>query len=465
MPRGTLTEEQKLQRQKLLKKLAKGTVASEQIEEDVKKLREAKERVVWKTFSLYASYWNFEKADKEKRLVKWIASNEALDCYWDIVRFDAMKDAFDDYMKFWNVREMHWPSAVGTVKDYEFDNETKSTIIEAKIVDDMAWTKVLEWVYKGFSIWGKVIEAEPLMIKTYDDDWNEYEQWTGWLDITKLELIEISVVDRPANPEALIEAYKSHNAGKEEWFVPDLAFISKDIAKAKESEDCSLVKKILSPKKADDMFDKVWKNIVAHFQKDQDVNVEEMKDDEAKVSITKAELYSLVKTFVAKAVEEAEAWEEPAEETPAEEKPEENNEAETPAETEEKVEEETPETPETPEWEVVEKSEETPETETPETPAEETPKADDETPAEEKVEEEKTVENGEEVAKMITAGFEKMQSELLKKIDSQNEKISNLEKAVNEKDATINEMMKKAGFSMQIDAPAKKEESIFKWLL
>ena len=54
-----------------------------------------------------------------------------------------------------------------------------------------------------------------------------------------------------------------------------------------------------------------------------------------------------------------------------------------------------------------------------------------------------------------------MQSELLKKFDAQDARIENLEKSLQEKQATMDEMMKKAGFSTQKDAPVK-EQSIFK---
>jgi hypothetical protein len=57
MPRGQLTESQMIQRQKLLKRVAKGTtIASEKIEDEVKKMNDAKSSILGKTFSLYASY-------------------------------------------------------------------------------------------------------------------------------------------------------------------------------------------------------------------------------------------------------------------------------------------------------------------------------------------------------------------------------------------------------------------------
>jgi hypothetical protein len=60
----------------------------------------------------------------------------------------------------------------------------------------MAWKKCQEGVYNGFSIGGNIIEKIGNSIE-------------------KLRLIEISVVDRPANPEALFSVVKFDDSGKE----------------------------------------------------------------------------------------------------------------------------------------------------------------------------------------------------------------------------------------------------------
>lgn|SRR3990167_7574859 len=52
-------------------------------------------------------------------------------------------------MKFANIREMHQPSAVGVTKEYSHDEF--GTWVGVKVVDDIAWKKVKEQVYKGFS--------------------------------------------------------------------------------------------------------------------------------------------------------------------------------------------------------------------------------------------------------------------------------------------------------------------------
>ena len=136
-------------------------------------------------------YAQISKVDEEQRMVWGYATTGARDSQGEIVTKDAIAAAWDDYMKFANIREMHQPSAVGVVKEYSFDDT--GVMIGAKVVDDAAWEKVKEQVYKGFSIGGKKLPGG-------------YDALTK--TITSLQLTEISLVDRPANPESLITMYK-----------------------------------------------------------------------------------------------------------------------------------------------------------------------------------------------------------------------------------------------------------------
>lgn len=136
-------------------------------------------------------YAQISKVDEEQRMVWGYATTGARDSQGEIVTKDAIAAAWDDYMKFANIREMHQPSAVGVVKEYSFDDT--GVMIGAKVVDDAAWEKVKEQVYKGFSIGGKKLPGG-------------YDAVTK--TITALQLTEISLVDRPANPESLITMYK-----------------------------------------------------------------------------------------------------------------------------------------------------------------------------------------------------------------------------------------------------------------
>ncbi len=142
-------------------------------------------------------YVPFAKIDEEQRMVYGLASSEAVDSDGEIIEFEAIKAALPDYMKFGNVREMHAMSAAGVVKEAEAQEDTKQLWIWVKVVDDQAWLKVKEGVYKGFSIGGVVTKRSTQDKKR----------------ITGLALYEISLVDRPANPEALVALWKGQIAG------------------------------------------------------------------------------------------------------------------------------------------------------------------------------------------------------------------------------------------------------------
>src|SRR5216684_168020 len=85
---------------------------------------------------------------------------------------------------------MPQPSAVGISTEATVDD--RGLYLGAKIVDGDAWQKVVEGVYKGFSIGGKVTARDPADRRL----------------ITALHLTEISVVDRPANPESVFDCWK-----------------------------------------------------------------------------------------------------------------------------------------------------------------------------------------------------------------------------------------------------------------
>jgi HK97 family phage prohead protease len=143
------------------------------------------------------------KVDKEQRMVWGYASTEALDLDGEIVSKGAVEKALPAYMEWRNVREMHRNSAVGVAKETNVDD--KGLYLGAKIRDDDAWAKCVpdddgHRVYNGFSIGGRKIAK-------------------SGNTITELELIEISLVDRPANPECRIEVSKAAKVGKSVAFL------------------------------------------------------------------------------------------------------------------------------------------------------------------------------------------------------------------------------------------------------
>lgn len=130
--------------------------------------------------------WGFASADTE-------------DSDGEIITADAMKSALPGYMKWGAVREMHQAKAAGTAIEAEVQDDGK-TWFGAHIVDSEAVKKVKAGVYKGFSIGGKVTERDELNKSV----------------IKGLNLIEVSLVDRPANPDAVFTMYKAEGLEEEQ---------------------------------------------------------------------------------------------------------------------------------------------------------------------------------------------------------------------------------------------------------
>lgn len=141
---------------------------------------------------LYAEIAKMEAQDDGTVKVWGYASSEAVDSDGEIIAAEAMKAAIPDYMKFGAVREMHGSNAAGTAIEINVEDDGR-TFFGAHIVDPVAVAKVKTGVYKGFSIGGSV---------TARDELNKSQ-------ITGLKLTEISLVDRPANPDAVFTCYKA----------------------------------------------------------------------------------------------------------------------------------------------------------------------------------------------------------------------------------------------------------------
>lgn len=141
---------------------------------------------------LYGAFSKVEEQDDGTIIVEGIASTESVDCDGEIVKASAIEAALPDYMRDGTgaLREMHQPLAAGTAIA-SVDGDV--TTIKGHVVDPVAIKKVRAGVYKGFSIGGKVTERDSVAKNT----------------ITGLRLVEISLVDRPANPDARLTMWKA----------------------------------------------------------------------------------------------------------------------------------------------------------------------------------------------------------------------------------------------------------------
>ena len=121
-----------------------------------------------------------------------VASTGARDDEGEVVSPAAMKAALPDYARYPALREMHQPTAAGRTLEATVDDAGVTRIV-AQVVDPVAIAKVKSRTYSGFSIGGRVLARDP----------------GDSTVITKLKLTEISLVDRPANPEAVIDLWKA----------------------------------------------------------------------------------------------------------------------------------------------------------------------------------------------------------------------------------------------------------------
>lgn len=146
----------------------------------------------------------FAKLDADKREVYGLVTSEAPDSDGEICDYKTTKPFYEkwsegfqkatDGKSLGNVREMHQNIAAGKVVHLEFDDAAKQIWAVSKIVDDSTWNKCAEGVLTGYSHGGRY-EGDP-----WAD--GEHRRYTA-------NPTEISVVDVPANPEALFEYVKN----------------------------------------------------------------------------------------------------------------------------------------------------------------------------------------------------------------------------------------------------------------
>jgi len=153
------------------------------------------------------------KVDSERRIVSGFATTDAIDKQGDIVTQEASMKAFSNFNK--NIREMHQPVAVGKMvafrQDKYFDPETKkfySGVYVSAYVSKGAqdtWEKVLDGTLSGFSIGGKM--------NKWDDGYDSKSDSKIRI-IKDYDLVELSLVDNPANQFANIMSIEKNESGE-----------------------------------------------------------------------------------------------------------------------------------------------------------------------------------------------------------------------------------------------------------
>jgi len=163
-------------------------------------------------------YYGFDiKADSDQRTITGYASTNDLDRTNDIVEPAAFAETMPEYMKNPIMFFGHdwWDKPIGKVIDYSIDS--KGLWIKAQISETAqdVWQLIKEGVLKTFSIGFDILESEDI---EDDEDDKQLKGLKGSYEIVrkrrrikKVRLYEISVVNIPANPMALIESAKNLN--------------------------------------------------------------------------------------------------------------------------------------------------------------------------------------------------------------------------------------------------------------
>lgn len=150
------------------------------------------------------------KVDAERRVVSGFATLDNVDRQGDRLLSAASREAFDNFRG--NVRLMHQPIPAGKVisfRENSFYDPKSSKTYSGVFVDayiskgaENVWQMVLDGTLTGFSIGGRIIDSEAMM----DDETEEPVRI-----VKKYELMELSLVDSPANQFANILSIQKVN--------------------------------------------------------------------------------------------------------------------------------------------------------------------------------------------------------------------------------------------------------------
>lgn len=183
--------------------------------------------------SVFAPLIKQEKQADGTLLVTGIATDDTLDVDEQICDPEWLDRAMPEWFKYGNIREQHSNIAAGVATKLEQDGSKH--LVTARVVDPSSVAKVEAGVLKGFSIGIR----NPRISSDKDARGGR---------IVDGQIVEVSLVDRPANPACLIELAKS--VGGEMQQTENL--IEKDAV----MERCS---KCMKAYKADELDNKMCK--------------------------------------------------------------------------------------------------------------------------------------------------------------------------------------------------------------
>ena len=136
------------------------------------------------------------RVDTARREIELCATSEAIDSFGTVFDYEASKDAFSRWIG--NVREMHERRAVGQRVAIRCDDETRRVHVTVRVSLGArdTWEKVVDGTLRGASIGASNVV------------WQRQTRKVGGKPqaltvATKYDLVELSLVDNPSNPDAL----------------------------------------------------------------------------------------------------------------------------------------------------------------------------------------------------------------------------------------------------------------------
>jgi len=144
--------------------------------------------------SIYLGNLTAKRGEDGFMYVKGLATDDTLDLDQQVCDPKWLAKAMPEWMAIGNIREMHQSKAVG--KATEMERNGTGFVVTAKVVDKQAAQMVEEGIYTGFSVGikgARVVKDEKAPGGRIVDG----------------AIVEISLVDRPANPSCVVEIAKS----------------------------------------------------------------------------------------------------------------------------------------------------------------------------------------------------------------------------------------------------------------
>lgn len=131
-------------------------------------------------------------------------TSDNVDVVGDIVTKDGTVKAVGRWNSIRNIRFMHQPMPVGVATKLSYIDGLPWNEMEVKIIDDNTAKLARNGVLKGYSIGARVLEWEPIE----QEDEEDFFFFFGPMRILDYDLAETSVVDNPANRDALWSSVK-----------------------------------------------------------------------------------------------------------------------------------------------------------------------------------------------------------------------------------------------------------------